>query len=99
MPKSVTRPLWALLLLLPLASVSQAREVPATAPATTPAASRCDPLPFADADAAAATVPSAANAWGGPRTGNEATLSDRVVHYTIHATLDPDKHTIDGRSS
>jgi len=92
-PKSVARPLWALLLLSPLASVGHAREVPAVAPAT----SRCDSLPFADADAAAATVPSAANAWGGPRSGNEATLSDRVVQYTIHATLDPDKHTIDGR--
>ena len=36
-------------------------------------------------------------AWGGPRTGSEATLSDRVVSYRIHARLDPLAHTIEGR--
>jgi len=62
--------------------------------ATNPA---CAAIPFADADAAAVTVPSAPTAWGGPRTGGEATLSDRVVRYEIDATLDPDRHTIDGK--
>ncbi|MGB9107286.1 MAG: M1 family metallopeptidase, partial [Telluria sp.] len=41
--------------------------------------------------------PSAPNAWGGARTGLEPTLSDRVVHYDIDATLDPVKHTVAGR--
>lgn len=57
----------------------------------------CAAIPFADANAAAVTVPSAPDAWGGPRTGSEATLSDRVVRYDIQATLDPVKHTIDGK--
>ena len=54
-------------------------------------------IALARADAAAVTVPSAANAWGGPRSGKEATLSDRVVDYRIDATLDPIKHTVTGR--
>lgn len=54
-------------------------------------------IPFADPHAAAVRVASAANAWGGARTGREATLSDRVVDYTIEARLDPIAHTIDGR--
>src|SRR5690606_13888649 len=40
---------------------------------------------------------SAADAWGGPRADDAATLSDRVVAYSIDAELDPDKHTIKGR--
>lgn len=47
--------------------------------------------------AAAVTQPSAPGAWGGIRTGREATLSDRVVDYRIEATLDPVRHTIDGK--
>ncbi|SFU67431.1 M1 family metallopeptidase [Pseudoduganella namucuonensis] len=54
-------------------------------------------IPFAPAHAAAVQTPSAPNAWGGPRTGREATLSDRVADYRIEATLDPVRHTIDGR--
>lgn len=54
-------------------------------------------IPFAPADAAAVRVPSAPDAWGGPRTGAEPTLSDRVVKYRIQATLDPEKHTVTGR--
>ncbi len=69
---------------------------PATRAATA-ADARCATIPFADANAGAVREPSAASAWGGPRTGTEATLSDRVVDYRIHARLDPDKHTIDGR--
>jgi hypothetical protein len=51
----------------------------------------------AAANAAAVSVPSASDAWGGARTGNEASLSDRVVNYQIEATLDPVKHTIAGK--
>lgn len=54
-------------------------------------------IPFAPAQAAAVATPSAPNAWGGPRTGGEATLSDRVANYKIEATLDPVKHTVDGK--
>ena len=56
-----------------------------------------DGIALASPNAAAVTVASAANAWGGPRSGNEATLSDRVVHYDIEAELDPVKHTLDGK--
>jgi len=54
-------------------------------------------IPTAPRSAAAVTVPSAPNAWGGMRTGQEATLSDRVVDYNIEASLDPVKHTIEGK--
>jgi hypothetical protein len=57
------------------------------------------PIPFASPRAAAVEVPSAPGAWGGPRTGSEATLSDRVVAYRIDATLDPVKHTVTGKES
>ncbi|MES2901092.1 MAG: M1 family metallopeptidase [Pseudomonadota bacterium] len=52
---------------------------------------------FAPAGAGAVATPSAATAWGGVRSGQEATLSDRVVNYQIEATLDPVKHTVDGK--
>jgi hypothetical protein len=64
-------------------------------PATVPDAG--GGIPLAPAKAAAVTQPSAAGAWGGIRTGQEATLSDCVANYRIEATLDPVKHTIDGR--
>ncbi len=54
-------------------------------------------IPFAGADAGAVRVPSAPEAWGGMRRGDEATLSDQVVSYTIEAKLDPELHTIDGK--
>ena len=54
-------------------------------------------IALAAADAAAVRVASAPNAWGGVRTGQEATLSDRVASYRINATLDPVKHRIDGK--
>ena len=56
-----------------------------------------DGIALAAPDAAAVTVPSAPRAWGGSRTGNESTLSDRVVNYDIDVTLDPVKHTLDGQ--
>ncbi|MDN4052488.1 M1 family metallopeptidase [Massilia sp. YIM B02763] len=72
---------------------------PSAAPATVPAAPApsADGIALAAPDAAAVRVPSSPDAWGGMRTGTEATLSDRVVHYDIDATLDPDKHTVTGR--
>lgn len=65
--------------------------------AATPPAPAADGIPLAPPDAAAVRTPSAPDAWGGPRTGTEPTLSDRVVKYRIHATLDPEKHTVTGR--
>jgi len=80
-----------LLLCLPFAVAAQQRAAPST-----PAAG-CADIPFAAANASAVTTPSAPDAWGGPRKGDEATLSNRVVRYEIQATLDPVKHTIDGK--
>lgn len=54
-------------------------------------------IPFASPHAGSVRTPSAPGAWGGPRNGQEATLSDRVVSYRIQARLDPDKHTVDGQ--
>jgi hypothetical protein len=54
-------------------------------------------IALAASNANAVSTPSAARAWGGPRTGSEATLSDRVADYRIAATLDPVKHTVTGR--
>lgn len=54
-------------------------------------------IPFASPRAAAVDVASAPTAWGGERSGNEATLSDRVVDYVIQAKLDPVKHTVDAQ--
>ena len=77
-----------------LAGPDEAPAAPAAAGA--PPAS-LDGIALALPNAAAVTVPSAPNAWGGARTGLEPTLSDRVVHYDIDATLDPVKHTVTGR--
>ena len=54
-------------------------------------------IALAPARSSAVSVPSAPDAWGGQRTGLEATLSDRVVNYQIDATLDPVKHTVQGK--
>jgi hypothetical protein len=64
-------------------------------PATVPEAG--SGIALAPAKAAAVMEPSAPGAWGGIRTGQEPTLSDRVVDYRIEASLDPVKHTIDGK--
>src|SRR5690606_21318551 len=73
-----------------LAVVAVARAEPATVPAA------CTDIPLAGAEAAAVRTPSAADAWGGARTGDEPTLSSRVVRYQIDATLDPETHTVTG---
>jgi hypothetical protein len=54
------------------AMLASAAPVPAQRPGS---------IPLAGADAAAVTVPSSPEAWGGIRTGQEATLSERVVRY------------------
>jgi hypothetical protein len=69
----------------------------APAPAAAAPSPSLDGIALAAPNASAVLVPSAPNAWGGARTGLEATLSDRVVHYDIDATLDPVKHTVTGR--
>jgi hypothetical protein len=54
-----------------------------------------DGIALASPRAAATTEPSSPEAWGGPRSGKESTLSDRVVAYDIAAVLDPLAHTVD----
>lgn len=63
-------------------------------PAATPS---LDGIALAAPNAAAVTVPSSPDAWGGIRSGDHATLSERVASYRISATLDPDKHVIAGQ--
>ncbi|HQR30909.1 MAG TPA: M1 family metallopeptidase [Anaeromyxobacteraceae bacterium] len=53
-------------------------------------------IELAGADAGAVRTPSDPGAWGGPRTGKEPTLSDRVADYAIRAVLDPVKHVLEG---
>lgn len=67
------------------------------ASAAVPLAPAADGIALASPHASAVATPSASHAWGGARTGAQATLSDRVVDYRIEATLDPVKHTIDGQ--
>src|SRR3546814_9310544 len=77
-------------------SVSAQAAEPTPAEATAPA----EPVPeiaLAAANAAAVREPSSADAWGGARSGDEATLSDRVVSYVIQTSLDPDAHTMQGK--
>jgi hypothetical protein len=67
--------------------------------AAVPAGENVSPPPeveVAGADAGAVRVPSTPGAWGGPRTGEEPTLSDRVADYDIRAVLDPVKHLLTG---
>ncbi|MDQ2820650.1 MAG: M1 family metallopeptidase [Pseudomonadota bacterium] len=66
-------------------------------PIAQPATETVNAIALAAPDAAAVRVASAPGAWGGVRTGQEATLSDRVASYRIAATLDPVKHLIDGK--
>ncbi len=63
-------------------------------PAATPS---LDGIALAAPNAAAVTAPSSTDAWGGIRSGDHATLSERVASYRISATLDPDKHAIAGQ--
>ena len=87
-------PLACLAIVLPLAArITPPSPTPAptaTEAAATPDAS-CPAIPLAAADAAAPTTASSPDAWGGPRKADAPTLSDRVVKYTIDATLDGNK--------
>lgn len=69
----------------------------ATAPASAASAAAVQEIPFAPAHDTIIHTQSAPNAWGGERTGNEPTLSDRVVSYTIDADLDAGKHAVTGK--
>ena len=69
------------------------------ASAATPLPPACPAIPLAGADAGAVRTPSAADAWGGERSNDAATLSNRVVAYSIDAELDPVKHTITGKQT
>lgn len=89
---------WAVgLALATVCAIAATAQTQTATPAATPAPAVIDDIPFAAPDAAMVTVPSAPEAWGGQRTGTEATLSDRVVDYRIAATLDPKKHTVTGQ--
>lgn len=74
-----------------------------TAPAMTPqpasvaSTATAQEIPFAPTHDTIITTQSAQNAWGGERTGNESTLADRVVSYTIDADLDAAKHAVAGK--
>jgi hypothetical protein len=72
-----------------------ASPVPSPVPAPVQAPVPAPEPELAGADAGAVRTPSAPGAWGGPRTGAEPTLSDRVADYRIRAVLDPKAHTIE----
>ncbi len=61
-----------------------------TAPA--PTAPAPDGIALAGADAGAVRTPSSDAAWGGIRAG----AAERVADYDLTATLDPERHTVDG---
>ncbi|HET6631173.1 MAG TPA: M1 family metallopeptidase [Rhodanobacteraceae bacterium] len=91
---------WLATLALSVPSLALAQTTPAAAasvpaPATSIGSAGLAPIPFAPANNQNITVSSAPDAWGGPRTPQDQTLSDQVVSYSIQATLDPDKHTVD----
>ncbi len=94
---------FALAALLALSTPAIAKtQVAAAEPAAPPAtlvATSCPTIPLAAPNAAAVRTSSAADAWGGPRAANAATLSDRVVSYSIDAELDPNKHTVSGKQT
>lgn len=94
--RSKLRAVLAAALLAAGGAVAWLAQADAPAPSPTPS---LDGIALAAPDAAAVTTPSAPSAWGGVRTGDHATLSDRVVSYRIEATLDPDKHLIKGRQA
>lgn len=65
-------------------------------PGVPPLAASTD-IVLAGINDAAVRTPSSPEAWGGARSGQEATLADRVVTYQIEAKLDPVKHIVDGK--
>ena len=71
----------------------------ASAQEIAPASPSPDGIALASPRTNATREPSSPQAWGGPRTGKEATLSDRVVSYEIAAALDPVAHTVEGQET
>ncbi|GAB2567028.1 M1 family metallopeptidase [Dyella jejuensis] len=66
-------------------------------PAAAASVATAEDIPFAPAHDTIITTQSAPGAWGGERSGNEPTLSDRVVSYTIDANLDAARHAVAGK--
>lgn len=87
------RPL-AMLAAAMLFGVAWLAQADAPAPAAAPS---LDGIALAAPNAAAVKEPSSPAAWGGIRSLDHPTLSDRVASYRIEATLDPVKHVVDGR--
>ena len=77
------------------ASVATAASAAPNATTIKPLEAKFVEISFVSAHAAGPITPSAINAWGGERTGQETTLSDRVVSYQISADLDASKHAVD----
>lgn len=69
----------------------------ATPAKAAPAPQGCASIPLAGKNAGMVTTPSAATAWGGERSADAPTLSDRVVSYKVDATLDPATHVLNGK--
>ena len=67
---------------------------PAPTPTPQPAG---DGIPLAPRSLGGVREPTTPQGFGGERTGKEATLSDRVANYRLEASLDPVKHTIEGK--
>lgn len=80
----------------PADAVAPAAPTSAADPAVASTVAIVQAIPLASPHASNIRVPSAPDAWGGPRTKADATLSNRVVSYTIDATLDPVAHSLDG---
>jgi len=77
-------------------AASGAQDAPAPNSSAAPPPAAIVAVPLAGARASAPREPSSPNAWGGIRTGQEATLSDRVVGYRIDAELDAKQHSVTG---
>lgn len=86
---------WALACGLVLSFAATAQDAPA--PAGSVASVQAPVVvPLAGARASAPREASSPDAWGGVRTGNEPTLSDRVASYRIDAELDTTRHSVKG---
>ena len=77
-------------------AASGAQDAPAPNSSAAPPPAAIVAVPLAGARASAPREPSSPNAWGGIRTGQEATLSARVVGYRIDAELDAKQHSVTG---
>ena len=87
----------------PLPTQLQPDKAPTAAANATPAPARVaepgvndEGIEVAGAGAGIIRVPSNEQAFGGIQTPGAARLSERVADYELSATLDPDKHTVEG---